>query len=453
MPRARQATITIASILAIIAIIGALAYWLSRPPLPSWRGVDFGLDGTAASVFAPDKLLVFDLQVEPHDLQRMRDEARDEVAVPARLEVGDLNVGMVLLRYKGSTGTLNSVLDERQTESYMPKLSLKIVFDKVVSEQRFCGLRRLNFHSMIYDESLMRDRLCYQAFREAGIVAPRCTHAMIVVNDENLGIYAMVEQIDDSFVMDRFGETSHGLLYKEVWPVSQNPESYAREQRWNPSQLDHTAMLALAKALSQAPASELPSLVAQHANLDELLRYFIVDQALKNWDGVRGWTSRTATSTAWNHNYYWYVSPQQRLTLIPWDLDSTLLHPGPRGDLRAWHELEEVKSQGHATSSQWLAWEPSHDALTRAIAIHARGRYQKVARELLDGPLAVDHMLSSIETWHDQIRAAVAHDPHLSGLWHWQWHLSKLRKQLHIIRTWMEDEVREWDDTLPASLR
>ena len=51
----------------------------------AWRGVDFGLDGTAASVFDPDKVLVFALDVTPDALRRMQDHAADELVVRARL--------------------------------------------------------------------------------------------------------------------------------------------------------------------------------------------------------------------------------------------------------------------------------------------------------------------------------------------------------------------------------
>ena len=107
-----------------------------------------------------------------------------------------------------------------------------------------------------------------------------------------------------------------------------------------------------------------------------------------------------------------------------------------------------------------FAWPPSKDRVIQAVAIHARGRYQKVARTLLDGPLALDRCLKSVEIWCDQVRPYVAHDPFLEdrwpligSLWSWEFNLYKLRTDLHEIRAWMEQEVEDWDDTLPARLR
>lgn len=444
------------SLLTIVGaglIAAAVAFWWPPPALPEWRGVDFGLDGTSASVFAPDKLLVFELDLKPGDLKRMQDHAADELTVPASLKVGAADVGAVGLRYKGSTGTLTQVLAERRTESYMPKLSLKIVFDHKVDERRFCGMRRLNFHSMIYDESLMRDRLCYQAFREAGIAAPRCSHAMIVINGKNVGLYAMVEQIDEAFVVDRFADRAGGVLYKEVWPLHRGAKKYEEEARANPNNRTHEAMIRLANNLREAEEAQLPGALAKAADLDDLLRYMIVDQALKNWDGVRGWTSAKEQGPNWNHNYYWYVDPSERLTLIPWDLDSTLRHPARRDELPPWYDLGELTGRGTSTGNGWFAWPAGEDRLIRAISIHARGRYAKVARELLDGPLALEHMLQSIDTWRDQVRPYVAHDPFLGSLWAWDAGLESLRNDLHAIAGWMDQEVQNWNDVLPPRLR
>ena len=56
---------------------------------------------------------------------------------------------------------------------------------------------------MNLDTSLMRDRLGYLLFAEAGVAAPRSTHARVVINGEFVGLFALVEQIDGRFTRDR----------------------------------------------------------------------------------------------------------------------------------------------------------------------------------------------------------------------------------------------------------
>lgn len=219
-------------------------------------------------------------------------------------------------------------------------------------------------------------------------------------------------------------------------------------------------MLGLEEAIRLAEPKALPDALARYADLDELLRYFIVDQALKNWDGVRGWTGATEDGAHWNHNYYWYANPQQKLTLIPWDLDATLSYPARRDHLPSWYDLGESLGKGRQMNANAFAWPPSQDRLTRAVAIHARGRYQKSARALLDGPLALDRCLTLLDEWSEQVRPYVAHDPFLEdrwpvipSLWSWDVNLSELRDDLHEIHQWMEREIQDWDDELPTKLK
>jgi hypothetical protein len=41
----------------------------------------------------------------------------------------------------------------------------------------------------------------------------------------------------------------------------------------------------------------------------------------------------------------------------------------------------------------------------------------------------------------------------VGSLWPWEANLSELREDLHEIRAWMEQEVQDWDDQLPAKLQ
>jgi len=418
--------------------------------------MDFGLDGTSASVFAAEKMLVFEFLLHPHDLEHMQEHAREEVWVPAHLDVGTAHIGLVGLRFKGRHGSLYQPLDDREDGQAMPKLSMKVGFDKHVEGQRFNGLRRLNFHSMILDRSLMKERLAYQAFREAGFPAPRCSHAMIVINGEYKGVYAMVEQVDQVFVEERFPQASGGVLYKERWPASQRLEHYEKYAKTNSKSPDHAVMLGFATALHAAEFKDLPTVASRHANLDRLVRYFILDQALRNWDGVRKWTANSADETFTNHNFYVYLSPEHELSVIPWDLDVSLRPYAPLDKAPIWYDLEASPSLTVPVGTV-VARAPTIDPLTRAVAMHARGRYREYARELLDGPLALDHLFDSIDAWAEQIRAAVAHDPFFVWNWEWEWYWARqrdeLRADLELIRAWMESEIRNWDDTIPASHR
>ena len=55
--------------------------------------------------------------------------------------------------------------------------------------------------------------MAYALFRAAGLVAPRCNHAHVVVNGQDLGIYTHVEAIKKPFLARHF-TSDDGNLYE-----------------------------------------------------------------------------------------------------------------------------------------------------------------------------------------------------------------------------------------------
>ena len=80
------------------------------------------------------------------------------------------------------------------------KPSFKLKFDESVASGEFLGLRELQLREMAADASMMRERLGYMVFREAGVPASRAHHARVFVNGECYGLYANVENVDRRLV-------------------------------------------------------------------------------------------------------------------------------------------------------------------------------------------------------------------------------------------------------------
>ncbi|MCP4443987.1 MAG: hypothetical protein GY811_01400 [Myxococcales bacterium] len=141
-----------------------------------------------------------------------------EQYVPATLRFEGTVVGEVGLRHKGSFGALQSCVDGAGNKT-CDRLSMKLKSSELDKDLHFYGLKKLNFHAMNSDPSLMHDRLSYHLFRAVGVAAPRAVHAKLVINGESRELFALVEQVDGRFTNDRFSDGRDGNLYKEVWPV------------------------------------------------------------------------------------------------------------------------------------------------------------------------------------------------------------------------------------------
>ena len=98
---------------------------------------------------------------------------------------------------------------------YGDKPSFKLRFDYVHSELRFNGMRRLNLHNMVLDPMLSSEVLNWGFFRAAALPAPRVGYARLDINGRDEGLYSIVEDIEDDFLKQWFGD-SHGNLYENA---------------------------------------------------------------------------------------------------------------------------------------------------------------------------------------------------------------------------------------------
>ena len=209
-----------------------------------------------ASVLGGGGVLTYAFTVDPADLDQLAATATQELYVPADLTVSGMPVGTVGLRYKGAAGTLDPCFDNGG--QVCPKVSFKAKFDSTDPGRRFGDLKRLNFHAMLDEPSLMHERLNAYLFTKMEIVAPRVSHGSLTINGQPQGLFAVVEDIDGRFTEDRWRGAGNGNLYKDAWPVGLEPDDYLGALETNQTMPDHTRMVAFAQALMTASPADAP---------------------------------------------------------------------------------------------------------------------------------------------------------------------------------------------------
>jgi hypothetical protein len=358
-------------------------------------------------VFSDRAIRTYSLELPALRWSELREQALSEGWTEASLDVDGVPFGPVGVRFKGSTGTLAACF--QHGKPICAKLSLKLRFDRTDARRRFFGLQRLNFHSMLRDPSWMRERLAYRVFEDAGIDAPRTSWARIAVNGEDLGVFTVVEAIDARFADRRFF-FDDGLLYKEAWPVSLDPDYYEQRLRTKRSEPhEHTKMLAFARELSQAGPDGLAGVLERWTDPDQLMRYMAVDRLIGNWDGITAWYCDPGACA--NHNFYWYAEGEhQRLRLIPWDLDNTFLLFDPLFLARDW-----LAAPG-GCDERPLAWgeqairHPTCDRLAAALAALGRERFRPALREVMERAFDLERLRAQILAWRALLAPHVARD-------------------------------------------
>jgi hypothetical protein len=287
------------------------------PPLDS---ADPGGAAGSADPFDPTALLEVEITLPDADWAALRAQTRDfEDALfgedcmdepfgspfswfeGAVLLDGE-RLGRVDVRKKGFLGSLS---EERP--------SLKLDLGEYDATGAYRGERRLTLNNSKSDPAVVRQCLSYQAFADAGIPAPRCRLAHVVVNGEDLGVYVQVEPMKAPMLARHF-ESGEGALYegtlsdiREGWLGTFEPKNDAAEADGG------AAVAALAEAAA-ADDAELLDALDTVMDLDAFYRFWAVEILSQHGDGYTG-----------NHNnFYLYVDPADgRAHFLPWGTDMT----------------------------------------------------------------------------------------------------------------------------------
>jgi hypothetical protein len=191
----------------------------------------------------------------------------------------------------------------------------KVKFDEFVPGARFYGLERVTLNSNYWDGSMMAETLAYRLWRKAGNPAPRTGYANVTFNGELVGLYTVVESMDDGFV-EAWWPDSEGGLYEmcrtcdfqldcSAYPLQETGESF-----------DETGLARACAAAATGDADEIRA----HFDWERLVTWMALERVANHSD-----------SYSYNlNNYYVYHDPlTDRVTLTPWGADSTFSYAYP----------------------------------------------------------------------------------------------------------------------------
>jgi len=237
--------------------------------------------------------------------------ASDRTYFPSSVTIDRVKVDTIGLRYKGQ-----STFQGLPTDG---KYSFKIDFNEFVKGQEFDGLKKLNLNNNRWDPTCMRNKLAMESMARMGIAAPRTSYAKVYVNGSYKGIYLIVEQIDKTFLKDRFSPDSTGLLYKAV--------------DWGGGPLIPPTQLTLERSLLQKTGNDegnyLPIIDVWNITngATDLMFYDAVSKVYDFHNFIKQMAVQTFVGDRDHYcvggaNHYLYLNPlDNKLVMIPWDYD------------------------------------------------------------------------------------------------------------------------------------
>ena len=447
------AGLALAAALIVAAVVFATAADSPSPRVPSEAaeatiGVDQQRSDPFGIVFDQSTVRTYNILISDEEFAKLKADPTAEVYVQAAVEIDGRRYEPVGIRYKGFFGMLRFCFqDGRQT---CDKLSWKLKFNHFDPALRFQGLKRLNFHSMNSDETQMREVLSYQVFRDAGVTAPRAVHALLELNGESLGLYALVEDIDDRFIADRFRDRGRGVLYKEIWPG--NIESLwvfqeNLEDAIARGPLDASGMESFSEAFAAAETNEqrFQILTEQMQDEDGLFNYLAADRLSDNWDGIVAWY---CVPECGNHNYFWYQDGLSgRYTLIPWDLEHTWRSPSP---IRTYFQMPDWDDVHRSCRQRAVfldipALAPHCDPMIETMVTLGWEQYIEASRELMRETLSLELMHERVDRLSTLLDEHVRADEKGPGYAVWQENVRRLYEEIGERWEYIDAKIEAWD--------
>ena len=265
------------------------------------------------NAFDRERLLQVYLKMPANDFAKLRSEGRpldlslsgcsadyDYTDFTALANIDGDVLENVAIRKKGYLGSLSRI-----------RPSLKLNFDTHQEGRRYKTLKRMTLNNDRQDPSHTHQCMAYDLYSAAGLIAPRCNLAHVVINNEDMGIYSHVESIKKPF-LERYYKNKSGNLY-EAQIADLGSELHQRfELKTNKTANDRSDLEQLSAVLA-LEGEEFLTELAQHIDINEFITFWAVESLIGHWDSASGNTN----------NYYMYHNPDDGLFhFIPWGTDS-----------------------------------------------------------------------------------------------------------------------------------
>ena len=393
---------TASALMVLAAAAGVLA---------GCRADEAGGADAGDALFPEDRVAEVRIVMSDDDWAAMRGDPLAKRYAVANVAVDGEEVRNVAVRPKGGS-SLQAVADLG-----LPQFGLTVDFNLLNSARSFDGLRKIDLNTGLKYHLLLRAQLASELFAEMGVPAPRTAFADVWVNGTRLGVYALVEHVDRTFLRRHF-DSDRGNLYKPAgvagplgWTEAdvdgpslragttgmnlgggrsgdlldaagdgrRNPARHDMEPeglisaaglKTNENRPDHAALFRFLEVLNDEPDSTFPEAIERVLDVDGALRFLAVSAVTAHLDSYLGSAQ----------NYYLYET-DGRFTMVPWDMNEAFGTFGCGIERRRLIDLyvdepTAASLAGRPLAARLLGHPPHLDA------------YRGYVRELVDGPLA-----------------------------------------------------------------
>jgi spore coat protein CotH len=279
----------------------------------------------AADLFNPDVVHRVDLRVHSQDWDKLKQNFQENTYYPADLEWNGQTVRNAGIRSRG--------LGSRSAT----KPGLRVDFDRYAADQTFLGLKSVVLDNLTQDSSGVRESIAMRLFARVGVPASRESFARLYVNNELIGLYAIVESVDKDLLARVFGTIdgnvqNDGYLFEYNYVLGapwrfehlgsgldpyksrfdpKTHENKSDADKWGPIE-------ELIRMVNDTPSSGLASALEPRLDVGAFLRYVAAQNFVAENDGFVGYDGM-------NNCYLYRLEDSTRHVFVAWDEDHAFL--------------------------------------------------------------------------------------------------------------------------------
>ena len=339
------------------------------------------------------------LTVNSRDWQSLKDNYLDNTYYPANFRWRDQTVRNVGIRSRGHAS--RSAI----------KPSLRVDFNRYVSDGQFLGLSAVVLRNNSQDPSGLRERISMLLFNRMGSPYAREAHARVYINNEFSGLYSLVEEPDGKMAQRLFNEDA-GNVYEFTYNPG-DPPYYLEDRGPDPAQYvpapfepkthesdPHAEAIAeFVRMITVDTDAVFRSTVAARVDVANMLRHMAIEMFIGDLDGFHGQFGVN------NFDVYRFANTNL-LKFIPWDKSYAF---AGEADLTIWHDLLDVPAEKrNRLTMRVLGFPDLKSQLLDTLIAVANSANQ---RDVLNPSDARGWMEREIEREYAQIRDAVAVAP------------------------------------------
>jgi spore coat protein H len=191
---------------------------------------------------------------------------------------------------------------------YHPKWSYRI---KLKDGQFIDGLNEFNLSAQVYDPTMVYTNIALHIFKQLGLPAFRSRHVFLKINNEESGLYPMIEIIEEPFFLSR------NLKYYEMYKVTFGAKfTYIKDvylprnfDKKIPDDDDYGSLSEFIHAIDTCSNDNMQSSLGKFLDIADYVKYHAATTLMNNVDALE------------NNFCLYSESPGGKFRIIPWDFD------------------------------------------------------------------------------------------------------------------------------------